>query len=122
MLGHSPGIRAKAHPGTYADDCTPIITLGELMPIAIYFNPPAMTAAAYDEGVRRIAAAGQGNPAGRLYHCAFGADDKLQVFDVWESQEQFEKFGETLLPIAAELGLDLGQPVIEPIHDIIVPG
>ena len=91
------------------------------MAITIYFNPAALTAAAYDEGVRRIAEAGQGHPAGRLYHCTFGPDDKLQVFDVWEPLEQFEKSGETMLPIAAELGIDLGQPMVEPIHDIITP-
>jgi hypothetical protein len=94
----------------------------KLMAIAIYFNPPAMTAAVYDEAVKRLEALGQGQPAGRLYHCTFGPDDKLQVFDIWDSQEAFEKFGEVMLPLAGEFGIDLGQPVVEPVHSTIIPG
>jgi hypothetical protein len=91
------------------------------MAIAIYFNPQALTAAVYDEAVKVLEARGVGNPVGRVYHCTFGPDEKLQVFDIWDSLEDFQKFGETMLPVAAEFGIDLGQPVIEPIHDIITP-
>ena len=41
------------------------------------------------------------------------------VFDVWDSAAQFEAFGETLMPILAELGLDTGEPEIMPVHNII---
>jgi hypothetical protein len=41
------------------------------------------------------------------------------VFDVWESQETFEAFGETLMPILGELGVDAGQPNIAPVHNVI---
>jgi hypothetical protein len=92
------------------------------MAIAVYFMPQKMTAALYDEGVRRIDAAGQGQPAGRLYHCAFGPAEKLQVFDVWESPEALAKFAETMMPIAEELGMEMGQPIIEPVQGIITPG
>ena len=92
------------------------------MAIAICYNPPAMTAAMYDEGLGILAARGHGQPAGRLYHCTFGPGDKLQILDIWESLEAVQKFGETFLPIAQELGLDLGQPVIEPVHHIILAG
>jgi hypothetical protein len=32
--------------------------------------------------------------------------------------EQFEKFGESLLPILSKLGVDPGQPQVSPIHNI----
>lgn len=38
------------------------------------------------------------------------------VYDIWESQEAFESFGATLMPIIAELGVDVGQPMVEPIQ------
>jgi len=42
------------------------------------------------------------------------------VFDVWDSQESFEKFGETLMPIMTELGVDPGAPQVAEIHNIIM--
>jgi hypothetical protein len=91
------------------------------MAISIYINSPSMTAAQYDDIVGRLEAAGAGKPAGRLYHACFGSGDKLQVFDIWESQQAFDKFGETLMPIVQEVGLDSIQPMIEPVHNLI-PG
>ena len=60
-----------------------------------------------------------GKPAGRLYHASFSEDDKIRVFDVWQSQEPFDRFGETLMPILKEIGVDPGQPHIMPIHNVI---
>jgi len=89
------------------------------MAISVSINPVSETAAQYDEIIRRLEAAGAGKPAGRLYHACFGSGDKLQVFDIWEPQQAFEKFGETMLPIVQEVGLDLGQPMVEPVHNLI---
>ncbi len=89
------------------------------MAIGIYFNPVSMTAAQYDDIIGRLDAAGAGKPAGRLYHACFGSGDKLQVFDIWESQQAFDKFGETLMTILQEIGLDSGQPMVEPVHNLI---
>ena len=91
------------------------------MAISVYINPVSATAAQYDEILRRLDAAGAGKPAGRLYHACFGSGDKLQVFDIWESQQAFDKFGETMMPIVREVGVDLGQPMVEPVHNLI-PG
>ena len=41
------------------------------------------------------------------------------VFDVWDSQDSFERFGQTLLPILAALGVDPGPPSMMAIHNII---
>ena len=64
--------------------------------------------------------AGQGAPAGRTYHAAFEGENGLQVFDVWDSPEAFEAFGETLMPILSAAGIDPGEPMISPIHNIII--
>jgi hypothetical protein len=89
------------------------------MPLGLYFSPSSFTKARYDDTIKRLEAAGAGAPAGRLYHCALEADGLIQVFDVWESQESFEAFGATLVPIMTELGADPGTPMISPVHNII---
>lgn len=89
------------------------------MALGFYFTPSSFTPAQYDEAVSQLAAAGAGAPAGRLYHVALAIDGQIQVFDVWDSQESFEAFGETLLPIMGALGADPGQPQVYPVHNII---
>ena len=91
------------------------------MALGFYFAPASMTSEKYDETIRRLRKAGAHHPAGRTYHACFGAADKLAVFDVWTSQEAFEKFGQTLMPILAELGVDAGQPSVMEVHNVIVP-
>ena len=89
------------------------------MAIAVLFTPPSMNVAKYDECIRRLEQAGAGAPAGRLYHACYGSGDQLRVFDVWDSKESFERFGQTLMPILQEIGLDPGQPAISEIHNTI---
>lgn len=91
------------------------------MAIGVYFAPPAMSAAQYDECIRLLKKAGAGNPPGRSYHATFGPKDKLMVFDIWTSQKAFDRFGKTLMPILAQIGLDSGQPQVMEIHKVIVP-
>jgi hypothetical protein len=89
------------------------------MALGFYFTPSSFTPSAYDDAISRLEAAGAGAPAGRLYHVAMESDGLIQVFDVWDSQESFEAFGATLLPIMAEVGADPGQPMVSPVHNII---
>lgn len=91
------------------------------MALGIYFNPPSLNAAQYDDVIGRLEAAGAGQPAGRRYHACFGSGDKLQVFEIWDSQQTFDTFGNTLMPILEEVGLDPGEPVVEQVHNVI-PG
>jgi hypothetical protein len=91
------------------------------MALGFYFKPQAFTPAKYDEAIQRLEAAGAGAPAGRSYHCALvGTDGMIQVFDVWESQEDFDRFGETLLPIMSEVGADPGPPMVNEVHNIVI--
>ena len=89
------------------------------MAIGMYFHLKGMTAQKYGETLKKLDAAGAGAPKGRAYHAAFGPADSLMVFDVWNSQAEFDAFGATLVPILTELGVDPGQPDVVPIHNII---
>ena len=89
------------------------------MAIVMRFAPQGMSAAKYDEIIKRLEAAGAGAPAGRLYHICFGDKENLRVSDIWDSMENFEKFGQTLTPIMQDLGVDTGQPEIIEVHNII---
>jgi hypothetical protein len=89
------------------------------MAIAIYFHPESMNSAQYDDVMKRLDAAGAGSPAGRLHHSVFGPPDHLMVYDVWDSAESFQKFGDTLMPILGEVGIDPGQPDIMPLHNLV---
>ena len=92
------------------------------MALGFYFSPkPPMSAKLYNECIKRLQKAGAGHPAGRIYHASFGSPDNLAVFDVWTSQAAFDAFGRTLMPIMQELGVDPGQPVVMPMHNVIVP-
>jgi len=86
--------------------------------IAITFTPKSMTAAQFDEVHRKLAAAGAATPAGRTYHLCFGSDNRMRVLDVWETLEQFQKFGETLMPILTQMGIDPGTPDIQPLYHV----
>jgi hypothetical protein len=84
-----------------------------------YFTPASFSTATYDEALSKLEAAGAGAPAGRLYHVALETDGQIQVFDVWDSQESFEAFGETLVPIMTGLGAEPGEPMVSKVHNII---
>jgi hypothetical protein len=89
------------------------------MALGFYFGSGSFTPEQYDEALKRLEAAGAGAPAGRLHHVALEVDGQIRVFDVWESQESFDAFGETLMPILGEVGADPGQPDVAPIRNII---
>ena len=71
------------------------------MSIVVRFSPTALTAKKYDETIRQIENAGEWPPAGLDYHVCFGSDGNLKVSETWNSREQFEAFGERLMPILA---------------------
>ena len=90
------------------------------MALGIYFSPDSFPVDKYDSTLKDLEDAGAGAPAGRLYHCALASPGGVHVFDVWESQEAFDAFGETLIPILSAAGVDPGEPHIAEIHNIIV--
>ena len=90
------------------------------MSIVVRFSPTALTAEKYDKTIQTLEAKGDWPPAGLDYHLCFGSEGNLRVSEVWDSQGQFEAFGERLMPILAEAGIEFsGPPVIFEVHNSI---
>jgi len=91
------------------------------MSILVRFTAaPSMSSAMYDETLPAIEASGEWPPDGLAFHCAFVADGTFRVSEVWDSQEQFEAFGQRLMPILAGAGIELsGPPEILEVHNIV---
>jgi len=51
--------------------------------------------------------------------CFLADDGNVRVSEIWASREQFDAFGQRLMPILSEVGIDPGQPDILEIHNII---
>ena len=84
--------------------------------VIVQFNTPGMTVKQYDQTWEELRKAGHSNPSGLLHHIGAQQGNNWVVVDVWESVEAFNKFGETLMPILAKLGVTQVQPVITPVH------
>ena len=88
------------------------------MSIVVRFNPASLTAEKYDESTRMMEEAGVDfPPEGLDYHVCFGSEGNLRVSEIWDSREQFESFGERLMPVLAEVGIEFsGEPEIFEVH------
>jgi hypothetical protein len=91
------------------------------MSILVRFAPAsAATTQQYDETVSRLRSdGGDFPPDGMEYHCAFLADGNLRVSEIWDSKEQWEAFGQRLMPILSDVGIDPGTPEILEVHNTI---
>ena len=89
------------------------------MALGIYFVHEGFTPEKYNSAIEQLEAAGAGSPKGRTYHCAVESNGAIQIFDIWESQAEFDTFGATLIPILTELGVTLGQPMVATVHNVI---
>ena len=91
------------------------------MSIVVRFNPTNVDRAKYDESVRRLEAAGLWpNPPGLEMHVAFGDEDNMRVSEIWSSKEQFEAFGEGLMPILSDVGIDFsGEPEVFEVQNLV---
>ena len=89
------------------------------MAIAVTYSPAAMTSEQYDQIVSSLDRAGAYPAPGRLYHVCFGDKTNLKCGEVWESQEAFDKWGETIKPLFEEFDLEIGQPEIAKVHKIL---
>jgi hypothetical protein len=75
------------------------------MAILARFTPSGMTSAQYDAANKKLEP--HWPPEGLLAHVCFGSDGDLRVSEVWDSREHQERFGEVLLPILKEAGIEL---------------
>jgi hypothetical protein len=91
------------------------------MSILVRFTgAPSVTTEKYDETGRRLESQGDFPPDGLEYHVAFTSGGSFRVSEVWDSKEQFEAFGQRLMPILTEGGVELaGPPELIEVHNII---
>jgi hypothetical protein len=91
------------------------------MSIVVRFaGAPSVTTQKYDECISRLESQGDFPPDGLEYHVAFGSDGNFRVSEIWDSQEKFEAFGPRLMPLLAELGIELaGEPEIIEVYNVI---
>ncbi|HEU0113088.1 MAG TPA: hypothetical protein VFQ80_00335 [Thermomicrobiales bacterium] len=83
---------------------------------------PGIGIAEYEAARRRVNWEGD-VPPGAKFHVMAVAADGVHVTDVWESQEQFERFAaDRLMPATRELGFP-GAPQVQffPVHAIFAP-
>jgi len=93
--------------------------------VVAVFQSPSLTQERYEESVRKLTGGGNRleSPAdwpveGLLVHIAGEGENGFRVVDVWESEDSFRRFGETLMPILQEIGVE-GQPEIYPAHTFV---
>jgi hypothetical protein len=91
------------------------------MSILVRFTgAPGLTSDDYDRVNPLLEASGEFPPDGLEYHVAFSTGSDFRVSEIWDSMEQFEAFGQRLMPILEENGIELaGPPEILEIHNII---
>jgi len=89
------------------------------MSIVVRFTPPSLTQEQYDESVRRLQEQGIFPPEGMDYHICFGEQGRLRVSEIWDSREQWQAFGEQLMPVLADIGIEPGDPDVFEVHNIV---
>lgn len=84
-----------------------------------------LTQETYEEAVRRLTGgkSRMESPAdwpveGVLVHAAGEGESGFRVVDVWESEEAARRFGETLVPILQEVGVE-ATPEMYPAHTFV---
>jgi hypothetical protein len=87
--------------------------------LARFEAAPAVTSEQYDECVHRLEGSGEWPPEGLAYHVAFRSEGTFRVSEIWDSREQFDAFGERLMPVLNDGGAERsGEPEMVEIHTI----
>ena len=92
------------------------------MAIVAVFQDPSLTRKKYEDGISsmmngktRPESPGDWPVKGLLAHIAGDGPNGFRVVDVWESEESFQKFGETLMPIMEKLGIKVEPEIYPPL-------
>ncbi len=89
------------------------------MPVVLVVQAPGLTREQYEESIRKVSTSGKlESPAdwpveGLLAHIAGEGPNGFRVVDVWESEDALRRWGDTLMPILKELGIE-AEPEIYP--------
>jgi hypothetical protein len=91
------------------------------MAISVRFAEEPTSREKYDDVKKRLEDAGNWPAPGLIFHAAQGESDVEEVFEVWESREAFERFGEKLMPLLDEVGINAGQPQVRDVYSVDKP-
>lgn len=90
------------------------------MAVVAVFQGSSLTQDQYEQSVRRLTGSKSRmeSPSdwpveGLLAHIAGQGENGFRVVDVWMSEEAFNRFGEVLMPILQDVGIEV-QPEIYP--------
>ncbi len=103
----------------------PFPSKGVQVPVVAVFQGAGFTRESYEESVRRLTGGrsrlespGDWPVGGLLVHVAGEGENGFRVVDVWESEDAFSQFGEVLVPILSEMGIE-GRPEVYPAHTFV---
>ena len=94
------------------------------MPVVAVFEGSNLTRENYEETVRRLTGKNKmSSPSdwpveGLLVHVAGQGANGFRVVDVWTSEDAFRRFGEKLIPVLREVGIQ-GEPEMYPSHTLV---
>jgi len=92
------------------------------MSILARFTPVSVTVEKYEESIRRLEEGDfEWPPDGLEYHVCFGPSDNIRVSEIWASEEQFAAFGEHLMPVLADIGIEVSPPEMMEVHNTVKP-
>jgi hypothetical protein len=104
---------------TTNSSAAPVMDARKTSILARFAPTSNVTTEQYDETIRRLETSGDWLPEGLEYHVAFTSDGKFRVSEIWDSREQFDAFGERLMPVLKDVGIEPGRPEMLEIHNII---
>jgi hypothetical protein len=88
--------------------------------LARFTAAPNVTTEQYDETIRRLEKSGDWLPDGLEFHVAFKSNGSFRVSEIWDTREQFDAFGERLMPVLKDVGIELsGDPEMLEIYNVI---
>ncbi len=85
------------------------------MAVAVHICPDKMSKAEYERVIKDLEDSGVGEPEGRTFHAAYGAD-QVCMFEVWDSAEQFGAHRGRLMERLQAAGVDAGTVDVHPLH------
>ena len=95
------------------------------MSIVVRYQPVGLTRQKYDEATRQLDGAGVvWPPDGLQLHVLFGTEGDLKVSEIWESPAQLTAFGEQMLAVLNEVGVQVaggGKPLVFEVHNLEQP-
>jgi hypothetical protein len=91
------------------------------MSVVVRFHPTNVTREKYDESLRLLEEAGVWPPDGMEFHVLFEEPGgNIVASEIWDSPEQLQAFGDQLMPILADIGIEFSaDPDILKVHHIV---